>query len=94
MTLNTDPGARSDCMAAVRPKVLAMDTTWKSVRLRSHCSAAARGGGVSTLLSCLSPDHERKAKQCVSVVTRYRKCCIACLSVASKMCPSPVTIIP
>ena len=47
MTLNTDPGARSDCMAAVRPKVLAMDTTWKSVRLRSHCSAAARGGGVS-----------------------------------------------
>ncbi len=46
MTLNTDPGARIDCIAAVRPKVLAMDRTWKSVRLKSHCSAAARGGRI------------------------------------------------
>jgi len=28
MMLNADRGARSDCIAAVRPKVLAMDRTW------------------------------------------------------------------
>ena len=30
-----------DIIPAVRPNVLPMDTTWKSVRLRSDCSAAA-----------------------------------------------------
>ena len=30
-----------DIIAAVRPNVLLMEMTWKSVRLRSDCSAAA-----------------------------------------------------
>ena len=42
--VKTDCGALSDCIAAVRPNVLAMETIWKSVLLSNHCSAAAQGG--------------------------------------------------